>query len=192
MPKYGGPGTRRQVCEMRKCLRPIDRYEEGSVPANKDTRRTSKGADDDDDWTPKKLAKIASKKASPNNTSHQSSRPEFQTATLVDWNSDLTDLCKDLTETTSRPTKRSSDQISVAVRVTPPPLTANLTPKTLVDRKKKPIFRHKAQDLDEAMNNPHVKPRLSYGYMIAMALQVNMKKHSGIPPTLLPESPIQF
>ena len=87
-------------------------------------------------------------------------------------------------------TKRSSDKISwirsirsVAVRVTPPPLTANLTPKTLVDRKKKPIFRHKAQDLDEAMNNPHVKPRLSYGYMIAMALQVNMKKHSGIPPT---------
>ena len=163
---------------MRKCLRPIDRYEEGSVPANKDTRRTSKGADDDDDWTPKKLAKAAPKKASPNNTSHQSSRPEFQTATLVDWNSDLTDLCKDLTETTSRPTKRSSDQISVAVRVTPPPLTSNLTPKTLVDQKK-PNFRHKTQDLYEAMNNPHVKPRLSYGYMIAMALLVNNRKKSG-------------
>ena len=195
MPKYGGPGTRRQVCEMRKCLRPIDRYEEGSVPANKDTRRTSKGADVDGDW----MVKIAPKKASSNNTSHQSSWPEFPTTTLVDKNLDLTDLCKDLQGKTSRPTKRSSDEISwirsirsVAVRVTPPPLTANLTPKTLVDRKKKPIFRHKAQDLDEAMNNPHVKPRLSYGYMIAMALQVNMKKHSGIPPTLLPESPIQF
>ena len=175
IPEYGGPGTRRQVCQMRKYLRPIDRYEEVSVPANKDTRRTSKGADAvDDDWTPKKLANIAPKQASPNNTSHQSSRPEFPTAALVDWNYDFTDLCMELQETTSRPAKRSLDKISVAVRVTPPPLTANLTPETLVDRKKKPIFRHKAQDLDEAMNNPHVKPRLSYGYMITMALLVNI------------------
>ena len=177
MPKYGGPGTKRQVCDKPKC--PIDWYEEGSVPANKDTRRTSKGADVDGDW----MVKIAPKKASSNNTSHQSSWPEFPTATLVDRNLDLTDLCKDLQGKTSRPTKRSSDKISwirsirsVAVRVTPPPLTANLTPKTLVDQKK-PNFRHKTQDLYEAMNNPHVKPRLSYGYMIAMALLVNNRKH---------------
>ena len=39
--------------------------------------------------------------------------------------------------------------------------------------KKKLLFHlPEAQDLQEAMSNPHVIPRVSYGYMIAMALQV--------------------
>ena len=42
-----------------------------------------------------------------------------------------------------------------------------------VGQKKKLLFHlPEAQNLQEAMSNPHVPPRVSYGYMITMALQV--------------------
>ena len=45
--------------------------------------------------------------------------------------------------------------------------------ETTKAEKKKLLFHlPEAQDLQEAMSNPHAIPRVSYGYMIAMALQV--------------------
>ena len=51
---------------------------------------------------------------------------------------------------------------------------SDLTPKDPVDKQKRApnLFKLKPQYLKEAMENPDVKPRLSYAYMIAMALKV--------------------
>ena len=50
--------------------------------------------------------------------------------------------------------------------------TRETLPSPKAEKKKFLFHLPEAQDLQEAMSNPHVIPRVSYGYMIAMALQV--------------------
>ena len=70
----------------------------------------------------------------------------------------------------------ASSSTPVKKKLTPPPPLAHqqlLGDVSVVAKKKnkKVLFKYRTADLEEAKTNPDVKPRLSYGYMIAMALQ---------------------
>ena len=113
-------------------------------------------------------------------TSKQPSEPGVD-LTLLDI--DEEDLLASLVEEPQILTTREVSTCKEAVistpvkkKLTPPPPPTQhhqLGDTSVVAKKKtkKVLFKYRTADLEEAKTNPDVKPRLSYGYMIAMALQ---------------------